>query len=369
MNTTVELRVRKDHLPTAELHQCPQEPLAAGQVRVALDLFALTANNITYAAFGDAMQYWQFFPTDVGWGLIPVWGFATVVESLCTEVPTGERLYGYFPMASHALLTPARHTAQGFVDGAPHRQGLHPVYNQYQRCTQDPWYPGTQEAVQALLRPLYTTSWLVDDFLADQGFFGASQMLVSSASSKTAYGTAHALHQRPGITVVGLTSANNRAFCESLGCYHQVLTYDELNQLSATTPSVYVDFAGSATLRLAIHTQMQALAYSCSIGGSHVNELGGGKDLPGPRPILFFAPAQIKKRHADWGAQGLQDRLLQAWRQFTHTVAHHNPPWLQVVEHQGPDAALRLYHQMLSGQVPPAEGHVVRLNASHIATV
>lgn len=369
MNTTTELRVRKDHLPTAELHTHPQPPLAAGQIRVAVDVFALTANNITYAAFGEAMQYWQFFPSDTGWGLIPVWGFATVVESLCPDVGTGERLYGYYPMATHAVLTPVRPTPLGFVDGTPHRQGLHPVYNQYQRCSQDPWYTGTDEAVQALLRPLYTTSWLVDDFLADQNFFGASQMLVSSASSKTAYGTAHALFQRPGITVVGLTSAANRTFCESLGCYHQVLTYDELDRLAAHTPSVYVDFAGSTKLRLAVHTQVQALSYSCSIGGAHVNELGGSKDLPGPRPVLFFAPAQVKKRHADWGPQGLQTRLLQAWHQFTRTVAQHNPPWLQVVHHAGADAALRLYHRMLQGQLPPVEGHVVALSASGSHTV
>ena len=48
-----------------------------------MDAFALTTNNITYAVFGAAMQYWDFFPTadpDV-WGCVPVWGFAEVVET------------------------------------------------------------------------------------------------------------------------------------------------------------------------------------------------------------------------------------------------------------------------------------------------
>ncbi len=359
MNTTTQLRVSTQQLSTAELHHAPHLPLDAGQVRVRIEQFALTANNITYAAFGDAMQYWQFFPTDEGWGLIPVWGFATVAESRCPEVAVGERLYGYFPMASHAVLLPQRHSPHGFVDGAAHRAGLHPVYNQYLRCAQDPWYSGASEAVQALLRPLYTTSWLVDDFLGDQGFFGATQALVSSASSKTAYGTAHALHQRAGITVVGLTSAANLSFCEGLGCYHRVLSYDQLSQLDPATPSVYVDLAGNASLRHRVHTHMQALAYSCSIGGAHVQALGGAKDLPGPRPVLFFAPAQIKKRQGDWGAAVLQQRLLQAWQQFAHTVTHSTPPWLQVVEHHGAEAGLVLYQQMLQGQVPPVEGHVL----------
>jgi hypothetical protein len=71
--------------------------------------------------------------------------------------------------------------------------------------------------VQALLRPLFITSWLIDDFLADNDFFGARVMLLSSASSKTAYGTAFQLAQRDGIEVVGLTSPGNVAFCESPG--------------------------------------------------------------------------------------------------------------------------------------------------------
>ena len=37
-------------------------PLQPGQARLAVEHFALTANNITYAAFGEAMKYWQFFP-------------------------------------------------------------------------------------------------------------------------------------------------------------------------------------------------------------------------------------------------------------------------------------------------------------------
>ena len=93
---TTQLQVRKDQLSTTRLHTIADQPLAAGQVRVRIDHFALTANNITYAAFGDAMGYWQFFPTaEEGWGNIPVWGFASVVQSLHPGVAVGERLYGY----------------------------------------------------------------------------------------------------------------------------------------------------------------------------------------------------------------------------------------------------------------------------------
>lgn len=180
MNTTATtLLVRKDHLQTTTLQSTPLSTLADGQVRVGIDRFALTSNNITYAAMGDAMQYWHFFPVAPGadgvqWGSIPVWGFGTVTQSHHPDVAVGERLYGYFPMANTVDLTPAKASASAFFDGAPHRAELHSVYNQYLRCARDPFYTADTEDVQALLRPLFITSWLIDDFLADNQFFGAT---------------------------------------------------------------------------------------------------------------------------------------------------------------------------------------------------
>ena len=110
--------------------------------------------------------------------------------------------------------------------------------------------------------------------------------------------------------MVGLTSPGNVAFCQSLGVYGRVLTYDQLDQLAADTPCVYVDFAGNGGLRKAIHTRFTQLAYSCSIGGTHVQQLAGGRDLPGPKPVLFFAPAQVKKRSVDWGPAAFGQRLV-----------------------------------------------------------
>jgi hypothetical protein len=360
--TTQTLLVRQDQLGTTRIATAEPAPLAQGQIRVRVDSFALTSNNITYGAFGDAMNYWQFFPTgEAGWGIIPVWGFGTVVQSLHPGVAVGERLYGYWPMASDAVLQPDRLSPAGFRDAAPHRAALHAVYNQYLRCNQDPFYTPDSEDTQALLRPLFITSWLIDDFLADNDFFGAQTMLLSSASSKTAYGTAFQLKQRPGIEVVGLTSPANRAFCESLGCYSRVLVYEELDQVAADAPCVYIDFAGNADLRRRIHTRFAELKYSCSIGGTHVDQLGGAKDLPGPRPTLFFAPAQVKKRQADWGGEALGGKLVQAWRAFSSRVAQALQPWLTVQHHNGAEAVERAYAQVLAGRGDPRIGHILSL--------
>ena len=74
--STSQLLVKKDHLSQTELRQVPDTALKEGQVRLRVNHFALTSNNITYAAFGDAMNYWNFYPSgQAGWGIIPVWGF------------------------------------------------------------------------------------------------------------------------------------------------------------------------------------------------------------------------------------------------------------------------------------------------------
>lgn len=368
---TLQFQVRQDHLATTRTVTLTDAPLANGEVRVRVDPFAYTANNITYAAFGEAMQYWRFFPVaegDAGWGVVPVWGFGTVVQSLHPGVAVGERLYGYWPMATHAVLQPARLSAEHFFDGAAHRAALHAVYNQYLRCAADPLYRADHEALLALLRPLFLTAWLIDDFLADNGFFGITAegrrgaLLLSSASSKTAYATAAQLAQRSGVEVIGLTSAGNVAFCESLGVYHRVLRYDQLDALPADTPCVYVDFAGSASLRRAVHERFAALAHSSAIGGTHVDDLGTGHGLPGPRPVLFFAPAQARKRHGDWGAAGFQQRLADAWHAFIARVNPPAAPWLVVQHHRGPAAVQAAHAQVLGGRGDPRLGHMLSLH-------
>ena len=369
-----ELWVHRQQLERCAIHTLPVTPLEPGQVRVQIERFALTSNNITYAAMGEAMAYWQFYPLPgeggqpSAWGRIPVWGFGRVSESRCAEVPVGEHLYGYFPMSHSVVLTPGRISAAHWFDTATHRAALPVVYNQYLRTAQDPFYRADSEDVQALLRPLFITSWLIDDFLADNDYFGAAAhahqrpvLLLSSASSKTAYGTAFQLHRRSGLEVVGLTSAANVDFCASLGCYHRVLRYDELCAIDPDAAAIYVDFAGNAALRQALHAQCKGLRYSSSIGGTHVQALGGAKGLEGPKPVLFFAPSQIKKRSAEWGTATLTERLVRDWNDFAATVTRPDAPWMTVQHHDGAQAAQAAYQDVLRGRGDPRIGHILSI--------
>ncbi|MET0382350.1 MAG: DUF2855 family protein [Burkholderiaceae bacterium] len=369
------LFIDRARLTDARVGADPDAPgardLEAGQARLAVELFALTANNVTYAAFGDAMKYWRFFPSgDAALGCLPVWGFATVEESRVEGLRVGRRVWGYYPAGSHLVVSPSTMSVAGFADGAAHRQELPSVYNQYAFCDADPAWRPELEGLQAVLRPLFVTSFMADDFLAENQFFGAQQVLVSSASSKTAFGTAHCLARRRGTPgapkIVGLTSAVNAAFVRSLGCYDEVRLYDEVPALSPEPRTVYLDFAGNAELRRAVHaTFAGTLMFNSAIGGAHWEDLAVTSDLPGPRPTLFFAPIQLKKRGAPppvgWGEIELQRRIGAGWTRFISDVA--DGGWVRVERRPGQEAALQAYMEMLAGRVNGRQGLILGMQA------
>jgi len=372
MSDSPRLLIQRRDLKTTRLAPDPDatRALRDGEVRLAVERFSLTANNITYAAFGEAMKYWQFFPSpDPDFGCLPVWGFATVAESRADGVAAGRRVWGYYPAGSHLVVSAAHVKAGGFVDAAPHRAELAAVYNQYTFTDADPLYRPELEGLIAVLRPLFITSFLIDDFLADHAFFGARQVLLSSASSKTAFGTAFCLARRRGQPdaprIVGLTSAGRVGFVRGLGCYDEVLPYEAVAGLDGSVGSVYVDFAGDAALRRTVHERFaERLGHSASIGGTHWEALsrgGSGGVLPGPRPTLFFAPAQVKKRSAPppegWGGAVLMQRIGEAWGAFLARVQQPGgEPWVRIVERHGPEAVRAAYLELLEGRADARDG-------------
>ena len=352
-------------IATDDLHQTrivEQEPAALedGQARLRVDAFGLTSNNITYATFGAAMSYWSFFPAEEGWGRMPVWGFTEVSESNVAELPIGTRVYGYLPPSSELVVAPTRIDGHGFVDASPHRAKLPPAYNGYTRVEADPVYESEREDQQMLLRPLFFTSYLIDDFLADSELFGASTVLLSSASSKTSSALAFLLSRREGIDVVGLTSERSLEFTRALGVYGHVLAYSELEQLPAGR-AVYVDMAGDASVRTAVHEHYgEELTHSAVVGATHHDQMGAVPDsLPGPRPTFFFAPDRVTKRSHDWGREGFEERLAESWRPYVQWT----DSWLEVIHGHGAEALQSAYLELLDGHIDPAKAHVFTLLA------
>lgn len=344
------------------------ETLAPGSALLRIDSFAFTANNVTYAALGDAMRYWSFFPTgDDAWGVIPVWGFANVVASTAPGVEVGARYYGFFPMATHMLAEPEAITAASFSDGAAHRKGLSPIYNQYTLCGADSLYDARFEAEQALLRPLFTTSFLIDDLFADSDFFGARNILLSSASSKTAWATAFLLARRTGIKTVGLTSARNRDFVKGLQCYTDAVAYEDIANLTRDEACAYIDFAGSPEIRRAVHTHFaDDLRYSCSVGlaqweAATAPAESAAEKLPGAAPKTFFAPARARKRLVQWTPAGFETRLADAWREFMAHIQKLDGAALRVVQQSGEAGVRETVLAQLEGRAAPADGYILSL--------
>ena len=353
--------VRRDDLHRCEVRPAPSPEdvrLDRGQVLLGVDAFGLTANNITYAVFGDAMHYWNFFPAPDGWGRVPVWGFANVLRSEHPDVRVGERLYGYLPMSSHFVAQADNVTRTGFTDAAAHRQEMDRFYNQYQRTAADPGYDRAREGEQMLLRPLFFTGFLIDDFLADNEFFGARTVIVSSASSKTSIGLAFQLHTRGADTceVIGLTSKRNAELVRSLGLHHRVVLYDDIESIPASTPTVFVDMAGDADVTTRVHRHFRdALKYNCQVGATHWDHVSMALELPGPQPQLFWAPGQLGKRIGDWGVAGFQQRTGEAWTRFVPYVNR----WMTIERSGGSAEIQRVYLDTLDGRADPRKGYVL----------
>jgi hypothetical protein len=354
----VDFLVAKDDLHRCRFLDDPPPELEPGEALLGVAAFGLTSNNITYATFGEAMSYWDFFPAEDGWGRVPVWGFADVRASRLDELEVGARVFGYLPPSTELVVSPTRVDARGFIDACAQRSKLPPTYNRYTRVDADPLYDAEHEDQQMLLRPLFFTSYLIDDFLADSECFGASTVVLSSASSKTANGLAFLLSRREGIDVIGLTSATSAEFVNGLGVYDHVFAYDELDSLPAER-AVYIDMAGDAELRGAVHGHFGAdLAHSAVVGATHHDRMGAVPDsLAGPRPTFFFAPDRVTKRTADWGREGLEQRLAQAWRPYVDWTSG----WLEVVHGRGPEALESAYLDLLDGRIDPSRAHVLSL--------
>jgi hypothetical protein len=357
----MDLEVKRDDFRTVRTVDHGMPEVGEGQALLRVSRFALTANNVTYAVVGEAMSYWKFFPADEGWGRVPVWGYADVEASRVDGLSEGDRVYGYLPMSSHLVVSPTRVSDGAFLDASSHRAELPPAYNQYQRVTDAPDYDPAREREYAMLRPLFVTSFLLDDFLDDNGFFGARSVVLASASSKTALGLAFLLSSREGVDVVGLTSDSNAGFVSSVGYYDRVVTYDDVTALPDDVPTVFVDMAGGGRVLASVHRHLGAsLTHSCLVGITHWEDEGSAGEVPGPTPTFFFAPDQLVKRRADWGAGGVESRTEAAWQRFLPSV----DGWLTIDEHVGFDAIAPTWLEVVDGKATPNVGHVVTLDGS-----
>ncbi len=360
MTTVTELWVDRGDLRTTKIVTKPKPALGQGAVLMEIETFGLTANNVSYAVSGDAIGYWNYYPADDPWGKVPVWGFGRVVESAHSDVALGERVWGFFPMASHAVLEPGKLTRGSMTDGAAHRSDLPALYNRYTRTATDPDVLKTMDAERCILFPLFATSYVLYDYLIAHDFFGAEQVLIGSASSKTGFGLAHMLHHDPAVTqdVVGLTSPGNKDFVTGLGTYDRVVSYHDAETLDAGRPAAFVDMSGDGALLERLHHHFQdRMVESCRVGATHWEAGGVPKDLPGATPQFFFAPAHMARRDEEWGPGVVFQKASMASVEMAKAIRDR----MSMETIHGADSAAAVWRDMLDNKVSPNRGIVVSI--------
>lgn len=356
-----EMLISRSDLTQTRLAPVTLTPLEPGEARMAVEQFGFSANNITYAVMGDRLRYWQFFPpqsepsSGEDWGLLPVWGFATVSESACEDLPVGARLFGYWPTATHLTIRPTHVNAHRVVDGSSHRADLARAYNAYRRMdTPNP----LMDQPMMLLSPLYITSWCLWDYLLDNDWFGAERVVIVSASSKTSIGLATALNLDPDARpATGLTSAANVEFVAGLGLYDSVADYDAVPDLPAV-PTVVVDMSGNAAVLSALYQHLgDALTYCINVGMTHWDEPARGTGIPAERKEMFFAPGHLQKRAQEWGSSVLDQKTTG----FMMQAGAKAQSWIHYEPHLGLEGLQTLFNDVASGKVEPDKGLVIKI--------
>jgi hypothetical protein len=360
MSKNIELWVNRKDFRSTQIVTTEIPAPTSGEIVVAIDKFGLTANNVSYAVSGDMIGYWGYFPATDDWGKVCVWGCANVIESNCEGIAIGERLWGFYPMASHVLLTPGNIRTDQFTDVTSYRQTLPELYNFYRRTDFEPDAVRQFENERCLLVPLFTTSFVIYDYLIYNDLFSADQIVIGSVSSKTGLGLAKMLHNDPNISakIVGITSAGNNEFVEQLACCDQVITYGNEEELDKSLPSAYIDMSGNTGLTKRLHTLLgDNMVESAMVGATHWDKGGKQETLPGAKPKFFFAPGHIGTRDKEWGQgatmrKGMEQGLIVA-AQIKELMHIH---WVQSAEELE-----QIWLNMLDNKINPSQGLMVSL--------
>ena len=333
--------------------------LQAGEVLFNIDKYAFTSNNITYAVVGEQVKYWDFFPADAPWGIVPVWGFAEALASENDAIKTGGRYFGYFPMSDYLIVKPGGIKPHGFADASEHRSHLSPIYNFYTQVPRIPHYQKETEDYLPIIRPLFATAFLIYHFLKDNDFFSAENIILTSASSKTALGLAYMLNENKksdGKKIIGLTSKKNIDFVESNNYYDEVISYDKAVEKNTGENTVIIDFAGNADLLNDFYQKLNdALKHVALIGLTDWSAAKNFKQVPVAK--FFFAPTHMQDKYKEWGAEKTNLLLGQNMVGFISDMKKH----LEIDVVNDNNSLQELFINMLKGNIDPSKGYIVSL--------
>jgi hypothetical protein len=94
------------------------------------------------------------------------------------------------------------------------------------------------------------------------------------------------------------------------------------------------------------------------VGATHWEGASLASDgIPGPEPVLFFAPTVAEQRAAEIGPATLAQRLDTAWASFATQLSE----LIEIQRFTGAEALTAAYLDLVEGRVDPGKGLVFSL--------
>jgi hypothetical protein len=212
---------------------------------------------------------------------------------------------------------------------------------------------------------------------------GADLILISSASSKTAFCLAYCVQKRiarkgiPSSTkIVGLTSEGNIKFTQGLGLYHEVLTYDQLNPSSIPSgqKGIFIDLTGNPKLQVQILSDFKSTFVAAVNLGvttltpdadteplndwSKGTAFGDAKPSTGPvRMEPFFMPEWLACRRQQFSISEITSVQMEAWSNLMRDCKD----WVKIERVFGGEAVQAVYNGAVKGGLGPETGYILSL--------
>lgn len=314
-----------------------------------VDRFSLAANNLGYAMLGDVLRSWDAYPSPApGWGRVPVWGAAQVLEAPAGLAAVGATVTGYLPMATHAVVRVERRRSALMAVDEP-RSAMLPIYHRLALDGTDPGWSDHHRDVDTVMLAVFRFAALLADDLRRSG---VGEVVVSSASSRSAAALSHLLDGH-GIEVTGLTSARNEAAVKTFDTYRPVLTYDRIDELATDGNAVYVDLAGAGDVTSAVGERLGArLVGSIVVGGTHLRSW--------PAEFPSATVFNTGDREVEVVAERGEEEVENLYRTARGTLVAWAASWLRVTTKHGVGAAGETWRDIAAGQTDPLSAVVLR---------
>ena len=204
-------------------------------------------------------------------------------------------------------------------------------------------------------------------------YFATKTVVVSSASSKTAFTVAYNIQRRkqrpgsPAVRIVGLTSQSNLRFTRNLGLYDDIFTYADLASVASTNPPsqplIYVDVLGNSPLNSRVNEVLSPSVF-VSLGMSNPTDGATAsvisKEDKGNTSVKgFFMPEWLAVRIKQLSSQQIVKLQVEAWDGLMRDCVK----WVNIekIYGTGENGVILSYRKTLEGKVGADKGQAFSL--------